>query len=129
MTVVHFGLSVLPIWTAIGPPWVRPCRMPPDSVTSSCSKDIRAPRPCPSPPLRREGRPGAGAVPEPAAGQLQVEVGGLPAHPGREALEEGGELLAVPPTGGQPAQHAGDSASPPARARSRRGKGARGSPD
>ena len=45
MTVVHFGHSVLPICTAIGPPWVRPCRTPPVRVTSSSSKDIRAPRP------------------------------------------------------------------------------------
>ena len=30
---------------AIGPPCVRPCRTPPVSSTSSCSNDIRAPRP------------------------------------------------------------------------------------
>ena len=92
MTVVHLGHSVLPTWTAIGPPWVRPCRTPPVRVTSSCSKDIRAPRPWPS---RRRA-------------SVAVEVGGLHLDAGRQALEDGGELLAVRLPGGQPAQHAGN---------------------
>ena len=33
---------------ATGPPMVCPCRMPPSSVTRSCSNVIRAPRPQPS---------------------------------------------------------------------------------
>ena len=47
MTCSHFGHSVLPIRTATGPPWVRPCRTPPSSSTSSRSKVIRAPLPWP----------------------------------------------------------------------------------
>ena len=72
MTVDHFGHSVLPTWIAMGPPCVRPCRTPPVSVTSSCSKDIRAPRPWP----------------EAAAGELQVDVGGLHLDPGGQPLED-----------------------------------------
>ena len=51
MTVSHFGHSVLPIRTAIGPPCVRPCRMPPITSSSSASNAIRGLRPWPS--LRR----------------------------------------------------------------------------
>ena len=57
-----------------------------------------------------EGHPGAPAVPEPAAGQGGVQVGGLHLDAGREPLEDGGELLTVRLTCGQPAQHARDSA-------------------
>ena len=101
MTVDHFGHSVLPTRIAIGPPCVRPCRTPPVRVTSSCSKDIRAPRPCPS---RRR-----------ASWVSMSEV--CTSTPGGQTLEDRGELLAVGLTCGQPAQHAGDSASrgpPPA---------------
>ena len=45
MTVSHFGHSVFAILIATGPPSVRPCRMPPESSTSSRSNVIRAPRP------------------------------------------------------------------------------------
>ncbi len=45
ITLSHLGHSVLPTWIATGPPWVRPWRTPPTSVTSSCSNFMRAPRP------------------------------------------------------------------------------------
>ena len=45
ISLVHFGHSVLPISMATGEPMVRPWRTPPTSVSSSCSKRIRGPRP------------------------------------------------------------------------------------
>lgn len=47
ITVDHLGHSELPICTTMGPPMVRPCRMPPSTVRRSCSKACRAPRPWP----------------------------------------------------------------------------------
>ena len=41
----HLGHSVLAISMATGDPSVRPWRMPPMRVSSSCSKRIRGPRP------------------------------------------------------------------------------------
>src|SRR6266542_3499739 len=48
MTVSHLGHSELPTRIATGLPSVTPCRTPPTSSTSSCSKLMRAPRPYPS---------------------------------------------------------------------------------
>ena len=45
MTVRHFGHSEFPIRIATGLPRVTPCRIPPMISISSCSNDIRAPRP------------------------------------------------------------------------------------
>ncbi len=45
MTVSHFGHSELPTRMATGLPSVTPWRTPPRISTSSCSNDIRAPRP------------------------------------------------------------------------------------
>lgn len=51
MTCSHLGHSLFPIRIATGPPWVRPCRTPPITSSSSASKFIRGLRPNPS--LRR----------------------------------------------------------------------------
>jgi len=45
ITVRHLGHSELPIRIATGLPSVTPCRTPPTISISSCSNDIRAPRP------------------------------------------------------------------------------------
>src|SRR3712207_9184098 len=56
-----------------------------------------------------EGHAGAAAVAEPAAGQRRVDLGPGDLDAGREALEDGGELLAGRLTGGAPEQNAPDS--------------------
>ena len=48
ISTVHLGHSVLPISMATGDPRVRPWRIPPSRVSSSCSNRIRGPRPYPS---------------------------------------------------------------------------------
>ena len=90
MTRCHFGHSLLPMRMAIGPPWVRPCRTPPSSSTSSRSKDIRAPRPWPS---RRR-----------ASASAMTSV--VTSTPAGQALEGGEQGRAVRLPCSQPAQHA-----------------------
>src|SRR4051794_1811159 len=48
MTCSHFGHSLFPTRTANGEPSESPWRNPPRISTSSCSNDIRAPRPYPA---------------------------------------------------------------------------------
>src|SRR5699024_42516 len=53
ITFCHLGHSVFPTSMAMGDPMVMPWRIPPMKRTSSCSNDMRAPRPC---PRRRRAR-------------------------------------------------------------------------
>ena len=75
----HFGHSELPISIATGEPSVRPWRTP------ASSRDL----------VLLEAHAGTAAVAEPAAGELARDVFDRHGQPGRQALDDHDERLAV----------------------------------